>query len=87
MAADFEFADDVLEEVELFVTGGCPELVAFVFLFLSRNLAVITDNGVAAFFAEGRVGEDEVELSAAGLGEGIGFGDRRVFPNGCSNAV
>ena len=33
-AADLELADDVLEEVELFVRGGGPELVALVFLLL-----------------------------------------------------
>ena len=77
-AADLEFADDVLEEVELFVRGGGPELVALVFLLLGADLAVVADDGVAAFFAEGRVGEDHVELPAAGLGEGVGAVDGRV---------
>jgi hypothetical protein len=74
-AADFEFADDVLEEVELFVAGGGPEFVALVFLLLGADLAVVADDGVAAFFAEGRVGEDHVELPAAWLGERVGAVD------------
>ena len=74
-AADLEFADDVLEEVELFVRGGGPEFVALVFLLFGTDLAVVADDGVAAFLAERRVGEDHVELPTAGLGEGVGSVD------------
>lgn len=51
--SDGEFADDVLEEVELFVAGGGPEFVALVFLFLGADLAVVADDGVAAFLPKG----------------------------------
>jgi len=37
------------------------------------------DVGVAAFFAEGRVGEDHVEFPSAGLREGIGAGTGRII--------
>lgn len=74
-AADHKFADDVLEEVELFVAGGGPEVGALVFLFLGGDLAVVADDGVAALFAEGGIGENHVEFPAAGLGEGVAFGD------------
>ena len=85
--ADLELAHDVLEEVELFVAGGGPEFVALVFLLLGRNSAIVADDGVAAFFAEGRVGEDHVELPAAGLGEGVGAVDGGVSVAGGSDAV
>ncbi len=70
--AHLEFADDVLEEVELLVRCGRPEFIALVFLLLGGDLAVVRHDGVTAFLAEGRVGEDYVELPAARLGEGVG---------------
>ena len=77
-AADREFADDVLEEVELLVRGGGPEVVALVFLLLGADLAVFANDGVAAFLAEGRVGQNHVKLPAAGLGQGVGAVHRRI---------
>lgn len=52
-SADLQFPDDVLEEVERFVTGRRPKIVALVFLFLGGDLAVVVDDGVAVFLAKG----------------------------------
>jgi len=71
----------MLPQFSLFVAGRRPEFVALVFLLLGGDLAVVADDGVAAFFTEGRVGEDHVELGAAGLGEGEGVGDGVACPS------
>ena len=45
----------MLEEVELFVAGGCPEVWAFVVLFLFGDAVLVVD-GDAALASEGWVG-------------------------------
>lgn len=79
IVTDLQFADNVLEEVELFVRGRRPELIALVFLLLGADLAVVADDGVAALHTEGRIGDDHVGLPAAGLREGIGAIHGRII--------
>ena len=53
-------SENVLEEVELLVAGGGPEVVAVDGERFLGLLAVGADDGDAALFAEGRVGENDV---------------------------
>ena len=59
-AVDLEQAADVLEEVELLVAGGGPEVVAQNLLALLHLIAILVDDGDAGLFAEWRVGEHHV---------------------------
>ncbi len=69
---------DVLDEVELLVAGGGPEVVAHDGLRLALELAVVGDEGDAALLAEGRVGQHQVEAVAGVAGEAVGDADRAV---------
>ena len=61
----------MLEEVELFVGGGVFEVFAFVVLAFGGGLPIFADDSIAGFFAEGWVGEDDIEAFARVVGEGV----------------
>ena len=61
---------DVLDEVELLVGGGGPEVLALDDLSLA-GLAVLGDDGGAALLAEGGIGEDHLEAVARVGGQRI----------------
>ena len=54
-----ENGEDVLEEIELFVAGGGPEIVAIDDERFLGRLACLVDDGHAAFLAERRIGQDD----------------------------
>ena len=55
----------MLEEVELFVAGGGPEVVAQNLLALLLLVAVLVDDGDAGLLSEGRIGQHHVVGSTA----------------------
>ncbi len=55
-----EDGEDVLQEVELLVTRARPEIVAVDDERFFGRLARFVDDGDAAFFAEGRIGQDDL---------------------------
>ena len=71
---------DVLNEVELLVGAGRPEILAVVDQILFFLLALLVGHGNGGLFAEGRVGEDVIH-TVAGIGEqgiALGYGDVAV---------
>ncbi len=58
----------MLDEIELLVAGGRPEVVAFVGERLAVGLALLVDDGHAALLAERRIGQHHVE-ALAGVGD------------------
>ena len=75
VAVDLEDGVDVLEEVELLVGAGGPEVLAVVDQLLVLLLALLVGDGDGGFFAEGRIGQHIVH-PVAGVGEqGIAQGD------------
>jgi len=77
-AVHFENVPDVLNEVELFVAGGGPEIFADDVLRLALDFALIGDEGDAGLFAEGRIGQHHVEVFAGVGGETVGHVDGTV---------
>ncbi len=63
----------MLHEIELFVRGGCPEVLALDGVALLADLAVLADDGGAALLAEGRVGEHHLETVARVRGQRVGY--------------
>ena len=59
-AGGLEHGADVLEEVELLVRGGGPEVLAVVGQFVLLLLALLVGEGHAALLAEGRIGQHVV---------------------------
>jgi hypothetical protein len=55
-----EDGEDVLEEIELLVAGARPEIVAIDDERFLGRLASLVDDGHAAFFAEGWIGQDDL---------------------------
>ena len=55
-----EDGEDVMEEIELLVAGACLEIVAVDDERFLRRLARLVDDGHAALFAEGRIGQDDL---------------------------
>ena len=47
----------MLEEIQLLVLGGGPEVLPFVCLILLLQIPLFVDNGNAALLPEGRVGQ------------------------------
>ena len=68
----FRMRLDVLDEVELLVAGGGPEVVAHDGLRLALGLALFGDEGDAALLAEGRIGQHHVEAVAGVGGQAVG---------------
>src|SRR3712207_6350717 len=66
-AAHVEQGEDVLDEVELLVVGGGPEVLALVGYVLLLQSAFFGDEGDAALLPEGWIGEDHAE-ALAGIG-------------------
>jgi hypothetical protein len=64
---------DVLKEVKLLVAGAGPEIVAVDDEAFFRLFASFVNDGDAALFSKGRIGEDHVVFAVLG-GEGV-FGD------------
>ena len=62
-AVDLEDGMDVLEEVQLFVAGRRPEIVAVDGEAFLGLFAVGANHGHAALFAEGRIGQDHIVLA------------------------
>lgn len=58
-----EDRENVLEEIELFVAGGGPEVGAIDGEAFLELFAVSADYGDAAFFSKGRIGQDHVVLA------------------------
>ena len=54
----------MLEEIELLVARGGPEVVSFVTVLLGGRPAVLADDDEATFFPEGRISEDNVVMVA-----------------------
>ena len=57
-----EDGKDVLEEIELLVARGCPEIIAIDDERFLRLLVRLVDDGHAALFAERRIGQHDVIL-------------------------
>jgi hypothetical protein len=70
-AANVEQGEDVLDEVELLVLGGGPEVLAGVGYVFFLQGAFLGDEGDAALLAEGRICEDQAEALAGIGGEGV----------------
>lgn len=70
-AVDLEQAADVLEEVELLVAGGGPEVVTQNFLALLHLVAVPIDNRDAGLLTEWRIGEHHVVVGGWLGGEAV----------------
>ena len=67
-----EDAAHMLDEIELLVAGGGPEVVADDVLGFAPHFALVGDEGDAALLAEGWIGEDHFEVFARVGGEAIG---------------
>ena len=77
-AGGFHDGVDVLDEVELFVGAGGPEVLAVVDQILVFLFALLVGDGDGRLLAEGRVGQDVVH-TVAGIGEqGVAQGDGDV---------
>ena len=70
-AVDFEQRLDVLHEVELLVLRGRPEILTFVGMLFLFQVAFFIDDGDAAFFAEGRIGQHHAEPLAGIAGQAV----------------
>src|SRR3972149_6910471 len=66
---------DVLDEVELLVAGGGPEIFANNVLRLSLDLAFFSHKSDAGLLAKGRIGEHHVEVFARVRGKTISHMD------------
>jgi hypothetical protein len=62
---------DVLDEVELFVARGHPEVVALVRIVIAGNPAELIDGTEAGFPAERRICQHQCRMLARRLGERI----------------
>ena len=71
-AVNLEQRLDVLDEVELLVRCGRPEVVAFDHIFFCGALAIGAFNLGAALFSERRVGQHDVEALARIGRQGVG---------------
>jgi hypothetical protein len=69
---------DVLHEVQLLVARRGPEILALVIDFLRLAFSFVVDDGDAAFFPEGWIGEHHVH-DGRFLGEAVGSLDNRLF--------
>ncbi len=78
-AVDREQAADVLEEVELFVAGGRPEVVAQNLVTLLHLVAIPIDNRDAGLRAEWRIGEHHVVVGRWFGGEAVLAGGDVLF--------
>jgi hypothetical protein len=68
----------VLEEIELFVGAGGPEVLAVVDEVFLLVFASVVGEGHAALLAEGGIGKDVIEAFAGVGDEGVGGGDGAV---------
>ena len=69
----------MLQKVELLVGGRGPEIITLVTLALFRGPAVLANNGDAAFLAERRIGEHQLE-ALLGVGrERVAHHDRLIL--------
>ena len=68
----------MVQEVELFVLRRRPEVLTFVAAAFFFQLAFFVDDGDAAFFAEGWIGEDQAEAIAWITGQRVGSGVDRA---------
>ena len=62
---------DVLQEVQLLVLRGRPEILPFVAVFFLFQVAFLVDDGDAALLAEGRIGQDQAEAVAGIAGQAV----------------
>ena len=69
----------VLDEIELLVRSGGPEIVALDRVAFLADLALFSDNRRAALLAEGRIGQHHVEARAGVGGQRIAHGNRLEF--------
>jgi hypothetical protein len=51
----------VLQEIQLLVLGGCPEVLPLVGHLLLLQLALLSHDGDARLLAEGWIGQDHAE--------------------------
>ncbi len=82
----FEQGLDMLEEIQLFVGGGGPEVFPFDNIRLLGGLAVFADNGGAALLAERGIGQDNIETVARIGSQGIAHCQWQ-FAVACADAV
>ena len=75
-AVDLQQSLDVLDEVQLFVAGGDPEVVANHGSGLMLDIALLGDVGDTALLAEGRIGEHHIEAVTGVGGETVIHTDR-----------
>ena len=68
LARGFQDGIDVLDEIELLVAAGRPEILTVIYEVLFLLFAFLIGEGEGGFFAEGRVGEDVIH-AIAGIGE------------------
>ena len=77
----FQNGVDMLDEIQLLVGAGCPEVLTVVNQFLVLLFALLVGDGDGGFFAEGRVGQNIVH-PIAGVGQqGISQSHRHVAIN------
>lgn len=81
-----EDGEDMLEEVELLVARARPEVVAIEGERLLRRLARLVDDGDAALFPEGRIGQDDLVLAVLS-GQCVLGGHRQVRIRLAADAV
>jgi len=61
----------MLEKIELLVLGRHPEAITLIGMILLFEVALLVDDGKAAFLAEGRIGQHQAEFLAGVLGQAI----------------
>ena len=81
LARGFQDGIDVLDEIELLIAAGGPEILTVIYEVLFLLFAFLIGEGEGGFFAEGRVGENVIH-AIAGIGEQrIAVGDRNAAVN------
>ena len=78
LARGFQDGIDVLDEIELLVAAGGPEILTVIYEVFFLLFAFLIGEGEGGFFAEGRIGENVIH-AIAGIGEQrIAVGDRNA---------
>lgn len=81
LARGFQNRVDMLDEIELFVAAGRPEILTVIYEVFFLLFAFLIGEGEGGFFAEGRVSENVIH-AVAGIGEErIAVGDRNAAVN------